>query len=140
MKVKVVYSLWAADGFAEPLYGGVHDLEDVTEEQARSIAGARSAGVVEVVEATDDELALLEPHVQSQEDGEAAYAAAQESGRWQHGNLVNFIAERKRKLVHDDAVAAKQAKGKVLTPAEREAVERQIVEAEERLAAVEVPE
>lgn len=80
MKIRVIYSQWGADGFDAPLGGGDHDLETVTEEQARSIAGAAAAGVVEVLDATAAEQTLLEPHVQSQEDGEAAFAAAQ--GEW----------------------------------------------------------
>jgi hypothetical protein len=80
VKIRVVYSLWGADGFDEPFGGGIHELESLTVAQARSIAGAEAAGVVEVVEATDEERQVLDPHVQSQEDGEAAWQAAQ--GDW----------------------------------------------------------
>jgi hypothetical protein len=93
VKVRVIYSLWGADGFDEPLSGGEHDLGDLTEEQARSVAGAEAGGVLEVLDATKAERALLAPHVQSQEDGEAALAAATESGEWQEGNLAQFEHE-----------------------------------------------
>lgn len=101
MKLKVVYMLWGADGFDEPLGGGTHDLEDVTEEQARSIAGAAASGVVEVLEASKAEQKLLDGHVQSQEDGEAAWQAAFESGDWHVGNLQNYVATGRARLEGD---------------------------------------
>lgn len=160
MKLKVVYSQWGADGFDEPLGGGQHDLEDVTEEQARSIAGAAATGVVEVLDATAAEKKLLEGHVQSQEDGEAAFDAAQGewveavlddagalkepgywSGAWTHGHLSNFMAEQKNRLTHDDAARTGNAPvSKKLSDEERAEAERQIGFAERTLAKVGVPE
>lgn len=155
MKVRVVYSVWGADGFDRPLAGGDHELEDVTAEQARSIAGAAAAGVVEVLDATDAERALLEGHVESQEDGEAAQAAAMGewiddvrdddgilvepgrwSGGWTHGNLTNFVAVQKDRLAYDDQVNAGTARSsdKPLTKGERAEIERQVRIAEATLS------
>lgn len=95
MKVRVIYSVWGADGFDEPLHGGEHDLDvgAMTEEQHRSLAGGEAGGALEIVDPTRAERKLLDAHVQSQEDGEKAYAAAVESGEWQEGNVAQFDHE-----------------------------------------------
>ncbi len=98
MKVKVIYTLWAADGFDEPLGGGVHELDALNEDQYRAVASAAAGGALEIVGATAAERKLLEPHVQSQEDGEAAQAAAFASGDWHIGNLQNYIATSRARL------------------------------------------
>lgn len=103
MKVRVIYSVWGADGFDEPLHGGEHDLGDLTEEQARSVAGGYYGGALEIVDATKAERALLEPHVQTQEDGEKAYDAAVESGDWQEGNLQAHVAVWSERLADPDS-------------------------------------
>lgn len=135
MKVRVIYSVWGADGFDEPFGGGVHELEDVTEEQARSIASAAAAGAVEVIDASKAERSLLDGHVQSQEDGEAAYAAAQESGAWQHGNLTDFIATREQRLAELDEHDPERGD----TEERRSVLAAHITEARARLAEMEAP-
>lgn len=129
MRISVVYSRWGADGFDEPLHGGEHDLEGVTAEQARSIAGAHAAGAVEVLDASPEEEKLLDGHVQTQADGEAALEAAMGdwvddvyeehldtagnvvyrtlsepghwSGPWRRGNLLHFVHAKKERLALD---------------------------------------
>lgn len=142
MKVKVIYSVWGADGFEEPLHGGEHDLEDLTEEQARSVAGGVAGRALELVDATPEDIELLHPHIQSQEDGEAAYAAAQESGRWNHGNLLGFAAAGKDALLYDDiVVSGKGPKGVKPMPVERRLqTEQGVRDAEGALSLLEVPE
>ena len=90
MKVSAVYSLVAVGDHV--FEGGENDLE-VTAEIAPLVAGAVSAGSLVVVEATDAELALLEGHVQSQEDGEAEYEKAVGDGRWHEGQAIQAAAE-----------------------------------------------
>lgn len=95
MLIKVTYTLLGVEGADEPLTGGVHDLEAegiaLNDTLIRSIAGAEAAGALEVLEATPEQRAALDSHVQSQEDGEAAYAAAVASGEWEQGNLQQFL-------------------------------------------------
>lgn len=145
MKIEVVYSLWGADGLDEALQGGEHEIEKPSAKLLRSIAGAEAAGVVRVVKATREERIALNRHVQSQEDGEKAYAKAQgepdESGQmtgpWQHGNHVDFIAQRRAVLKADEGMIDEP--GATLTKAERAAIERDVAEAEARLAEIEEP-
>lgn len=108
MRIKVVYSLWGADDVA--FTGGVHDitvLGDGTDEapfvSPAVVGGAEAAGVVEVVEASETERAALDSAVQSQEDGEAAYATAQEEGGgWHEGNLEQFLITAYHELSDPD--------------------------------------
>ena len=79
MKVVVVHSSWAC-GDAEPISGSQEI--NVTPENAPLIAGAKSAGAIKILDASDSELALLDGHVQTQEDGETAYETAVASGDW----------------------------------------------------------
>lgn len=88
MKLKVVHTKWSAGG--QTFAGGVHDDVKVTRKLAPLIAAAEHAGSIVVVSATREERKLLKPHVQSQADGEKAYAAAQKSGAWHEGNLEQF--------------------------------------------------
>lgn len=137
MKIEVVYSRWTADGGID-LAGGKHEIEKPSATVLRMIAGAEAGGAVRVLSATKDERKALDRHVQSQEDGEAALAAAmgepdeggQASGPWQHGNHVDFIAQR-RALLDSDEVE--------MTKAERAAAERDVADAEARLSKIEEP-
>jgi exosome complex RNA-binding protein Rrp42 (RNase PH superfamily) len=86
MRVEVIHSQFGL-GPDVVLVGGSNDV-GVTVENAPLLAGAASAGALLIVDATDDERALLAGHVQSQEDGEAAYAEAQADGRWHEGQAV----------------------------------------------------
>lgn len=78
MKLEVLHTQWAAED--EVFAGGVHEIEKPTADFLRLVAGAEAAGSVVVLDASDAHRAKLDRHVQSQEDGEAAYAAAQ--GDW----------------------------------------------------------
>jgi hypothetical protein len=130
MKINVVYSLWGADELA--FDGGVHDVTVIGDGTAESpylspavVGGAEASGVIEVVEATSEERAALDAAVQSQEDGEAAYAAAQEDGSWHEGNLEQFLLTARQELDDPDAE---------LTDERRAALERGIADAEGRRA------
>ena len=107
MIVEVVHTQWAAEGTV--FQGGVHELSTaecacgVTHgkpdaELLGLIAAAEAAGSVNVLEANSQHRAKLDKAVQSQADGEAAYARAQADGRWQHGNLVQFVADREQRV------------------------------------------
>lgn len=76
----------------EVLVGGPQDVV-VTAENAPLLAGAAAAGALNIVEASDEERSLLDGHVQAQEDGEAAYAAAQADGTWREGNELQYALE-----------------------------------------------
>lgn len=90
MRVEV---LTAEHGLGDDvLQGGSNDVV-VTAANAPLIAGAVAAGVLLVSDATDDERALLDGHVESQEDGEAAYAAAQKDGSWREGQDLQQAIE-----------------------------------------------
>lgn len=107
MKIEVVYSTWGvgdeASGDAHVFKGGAQEVE-LTPALAPFIAGGAAAGVCRVLEATDEEQALLDGHVQSQEDGEAAYeAATAEGGGWREGQLEQFTLDSQARLDSDDA-------------------------------------
>lgn len=88
MTFEVLHSQWAADG--EVFAGGVHEILKPTPEFLSLLAGAEAAGCVVVLDVSEQHRAKLDKHVQSQEDGEAAYASAVASGDWQEGNLQQF--------------------------------------------------
>src|SRR3954463_6627768 len=88
VSIEVLTAQWAAD---DDVYtGGVHADVKITKKNAPLFAGAEAAGVIVVLDATDDTRALLAGHVQSQEDGEAEYERAQQDGRWSEGNVAQF--------------------------------------------------
>lgn len=128
MKIEVVYSSWSAED--ERYDGGVHDDVKVTKGNAPTFAAAEAAGVIVIVEASRAERQLLKAHVQSQEDGEAAYEQMQKEGRWQHGNLTQFVQDRE----------ASVAAGKDLPADERAVLELELAEGRILLEAAEVPE
>lgn len=70
---------------------GEHEIESPSDELRRHAASAAAAGVLIDVDGHDD------AHVQSQEDGEAAYAEAVESGDWAEGNLAQFEIDQAAK-------------------------------------------
>lgn len=78
MRFDVLHTQWAAEG--EVFAGGIHEIEKPTADFLRLVAGAESAGSVVVLDVADAHRAKIEKAVQSQEDGEAAYAEAQ--GDW----------------------------------------------------------
>jgi hypothetical protein len=92
------------------LRGGENVLE-VTAENAPLVAGAEAAGTIRVLEATDAERALLDGHVESQEDGEAAYDAAVADGRWAEGQAVELAAEEADLAAHEALEADAPAEG-----------------------------
>lgn len=101
-KIEGVYSQWGygaeGDSEGEILTGGLHEDFEITKENAAHIAGGESAGAVRILEASDAERALLEGHVESQEDSEAAYDAAQKDGSWREGHLAQFVADTETRL------------------------------------------
>lgn len=88
MKFEVIHAQWAvedrANADAEPVSvvfpGGVHDDVKLTKKSAPVFAAAEAAGSIVIHDVTDAERQLLDGHVQSQEDGEAALAEAM--GDW----------------------------------------------------------
>lgn len=108
-KIEVVYGVWGfgatEDSEGTVLDGGTHDDFEVTAENAPYLAAGESAGVVRILDASDDERGLLEGHVQTQADGEAAYVAAQESGAWREGQLRSFVHDTEHRLSLPDEEA-----------------------------------
>lgn len=117
---QVLQGPWSADGGEE--FTDYHELDDPSEALLRAAAGAHAAGVIEVTEG------LVHGGVQSQEEGEAAYEAAQASGDWQVGNELQHRLEqstarlaRAESAVEDDEDDA---------PAELKAAKRERAELE----------
>lgn len=95
MKIEVLDSLWGADD--ETFVNGIHEIPKPSKAFLRLVAGAEAAGAIAVLDATAAELAALGHHVQSQDDGEAALAAAMGewtdgrwSGDWHDANVAQF--------------------------------------------------
>lgn len=101
MKITVVYSIWGAG--EDEFVGGTHDVK-LTKKTAPLFAGGEAAGSIIVEECSDDERALLDGHVESQEDSEAKLAEAQADGRWHEGNLRQFLTERLDRLAYHDTL------------------------------------
>jgi hypothetical protein len=87
MKFEVVHTVWGADD--EVFGGGVHEVAKPTAAFLRLLAGAEAAGSVVILD-HGGHRKKLDSHVQSQAQGEKAYAAAQKSGDWHEGNLAQF--------------------------------------------------
>jgi hypothetical protein len=90
----VLHGEWVAAG--EHFAGGDHKISKPTAALVRLAAAAHAAGAIEVSEGLDRSV------VQSQKQGEKAYAAAQADGRWREGHLVQVAVdalERGEKLV-----------------------------------------
>lgn len=110
VEFEVVYSVWG--GGDKSYAGGIHSEENPSEELLRHLAGAEAAGVVNVLEASDAARAAMSGHVQSQEDGEAAYEAAQNvydaegnlvtQGGWELGNVTQFVKDANTRLDDPD--------------------------------------
>jgi hypothetical protein len=88
LKFEVLTTQWTAD--EETFAGGVHEIAKPSAALLGMIAAAEAAGSVVVIDAADDHRKKLDSAVQSQEAGEAAYAAAQADGSWHEGNLMQF--------------------------------------------------
>jgi len=86
MKFEVLTTQWATE--EETFAGGENEVTSPSASFLKLVGAAESAGTLTVTECTDAEREKLDKSVQSQEDGEAAYAAAQESGEWHEGNLL----------------------------------------------------
>jgi hypothetical protein len=106
MKFEVVHTVWGADD--EVFGGGVHEVAKPTAAFLRLLAGAEAAGSVVILDAAGHRK-KLDGHVQSQAQGEKAYAAAQRSGAWHHGNVQQHIVEMDARLNHWTAERAKFA-------------------------------
>lgn len=106
MKIEVLHSRW---GYEDDVYeGGAREIEKPSKALLAGIAAAAAAPdpPLRVVSASKDERAAMEGAVQSQEDGESAYAKAQASGEWQLGNLEDYRARARRALLaHDRSIA-----------------------------------
>lgn len=82
----------------ETFLPGEHEIDKPSAELVLHAGSAHAAGLIEVTEGLDTS------HVQSQEDAEAAYAAAQ--GEWTPGELVPAVIER-----NEDGTPALNEKG-----------------------------
>jgi hypothetical protein len=129
-KIEVVYGVWGfgatEDSEATVLDGGLHEDFEVTKENAPYLAAGEAAGAVRIVEVSDAEAKLLDGHVESQEDSEKAYEAAQADGRWHEGNLTQFVHDTEARLALPDDEAN-------LTAGDRAFLQRGLVDAYERL-------
>lgn len=123
------------------------ELDDASDELVRLAAHAHDAGIIEVTEGLD------ESHIQSQEDGEAAYAAAQGewvdqtwnedgtanpgywSGGWRVGHVAQYDLEAAQKRVAVAKVALAAAKAAEDDDA-CEAAASELAAADENLLAV----
>lgn len=105
------------DGKDARLFGGgtpdakTH-VEDFTAKELPLLAGAEADGVVEIVKAPKAARSALSGHVQSQADGEKAYAEAQADGRWHYGNVAQHVADvETRAAAHREATKADASDG-----------------------------
>lgn len=123
---------WSADGYGP--YVDQVTVEDPSPELVRLAAHAHSAGVLDVTEGLD------ESHIQTQEEGEAAYAAAQGtwvpeswnldgtstpgywSGGWHVGNQAQYALDQAKKLI----IAATTPEEKAAADANYAAVDAQV--------------
>jgi hypothetical protein len=93
---EVVHSQWAAED--EVFAGGTHTVEDPSAAFLSLLAAAASSGSVLL---PPEHAAIVDEHVQSQADGEAALAAAMGewispgrwSGEWHEANLAQFALD-----------------------------------------------
>lgn len=127
-RINIVYSVWGAEGFDEPFSGGVQTVE-VTPAFAPILAGAVNARVVELVDPSDELLALLDGHVETQEVSDAAYEEAVQSGAWRTGHLQQWITETEQRL----ALSNEQAN---LTDGDRAYLQDGLAKAHDELAAL----
>lgn len=123
------------------------ELDDASDELVRLAAHAHDAGIIEVTEGLD------ESHIQTQEEGEAALAAAQGEwvertwnadgtanpghwdGGWHVGNLAQYDLEQAQKRLAAAKVALAQARADEDDDA-CEAGAAELAAAEENLVAV----
>lgn len=135
MRFRVLHNLWAADH--EVFAAGEHEIAKPSASFLRLAAGAEAAGSVEIIDATDEQRGKLDLHVQSQEAGEVAYVQAQEDGRWHHGNLSQFVADREDKFAYDETLPADHPEK--LSLDEAGLLAHQLDQAKAGLAETEVP-
>jgi hypothetical protein len=135
VRIEVVHAHWGAED--EVYERGEHELAKPSKKLLRLIAGAEAAGAVVVHVATAAERKLLDGHLQSQADGEAAYKKAVADGDWQHGNLTVFIVEREDRLAYSETLP--DGHEEKLSPAQRERFEQHLARARGDLAAIEAP-
>lgn len=135
MKIEVLHSLWGADEHV--FEGGEHEILKPSKRLLALIAGGAHAGAVRVVDATAAEQKALDSHIQTQDAGEAAYAAAVAKGRWHHGNLLQFVIDREDRLAYDDTL--KHNHPDRLDRVVRMRLEHELRVVKARLEATEVP-
>jgi hypothetical protein len=103
MRFEVLNVQWTADD--ETFGGGVHDVKKPTATFLRLLAGAEAAGAVKVLDAAGNR-AKLNQHVETQAQSEKAYAKAQESGAWHHGNVQQFVVDTETRIAATPKEAA----------------------------------
>src|SRR5215831_419444 len=114
MRIKVDHK-WVATP-EDTFDAGEHEVKG-TKKLLKAVALAQATGgVIEVLEASPEEQAGLEGHVESDEDSLKAYEAAQASGEWQRGNVEDFLATNERSA--DDARLTEEAQAAAAANAE----------------------
>jgi hypothetical protein len=103
---------YAADADGAP--GEIHCIVKPAKELVRLAGSGHAAGVIEVLKGLDVS------HVESQEDSEAAQAAAQEAGTWHVGNDLQYDLS----LAHADLARAQAAEDEEQIAAANERLER----------------
>jgi len=107
MVIEVLHFSWAHDGGV--LEGGKHEIDKPSAKFLGQVAAAAACSdpPVRVVKASQEERGKIDKAVQSQAEGEKAYAKAQKDGDWHEGNLRAHIAATEARLkdaedLHDD--------------------------------------
>lgn len=103
LKFEVLNSSWTADGEEFPADGNPYEIERPSKDLVRLASCSHDAGVINVTEGLD------ESAYQSQEDGEAAYAAAMENGSWHESNAVQAELDAAAKAATLAEIAANAA-------------------------------
>jgi hypothetical protein len=98
MKIEVLNTQWAHDGGV--LQGGVHEIEDPSQQLLEQAALAESVGSIKVT-ASKDERATMKAALEPDSESLKKLAQAQKESTWHEGNLGDYIAVKQAVLDRD---------------------------------------
>ncbi len=104
VRFTVLHFSWGAEGDAYP--GGAHEVAKPSKALLRAVGSAEAAGVLRVDEATAEQRDAMTSHIEPDDVSVQKLEEAQQDGRWQAGNLAQFVADRTDRLAYDDALPA----------------------------------
>jgi hypothetical protein len=128
LTIEVLHTRWSCDH--GEFDGGVHEIAKPKAGLVEQVAAAAALSdpPLRVVSAGKAERARMKGAVQSQAEGERAYAEAQRTGKWHVGNVEDRIARGKATLA-----AADDPDNDFELSEERYALEERIVAQSERI-------